>query len=138
MRQNFLRNCQMTAAVFVDLSRSHLEELVQAESRGRGDAGNALRRIATREGISFSTLWVLIYKRPKSVDASVFYKLTIAREAMRDQRYQSSRKNTEAVGWVSQTFLRVADALVRVEDGGEAERLKARAAERQDSQGEIA
>jgi hypothetical protein len=124
MFKNHLRNRQMNSAVFVDQARSHLKELVRVESRGWGDAENAMRRIAKREELSFSALWALTYKPPKSVCASVFYKLTLAREAMRVQqleRYRSDRDSTEGTNWVSQAFLRAADAAIGPDDRGEAD-----------------
>ena len=74
-RKNELGKTQMTGAVFVDEARSYLDRLLHVESRGPGDFGNALHRIARRERLPHAALWGLRYRPPKDVYASTLFKL---------------------------------------------------------------
>lgn len=70
---------KMTAAVVT--ARDWAAKLVQRESRGPGDTENAMRRLETRYGIPWRTLWSLRYRPPSDVFVSVYERLGAAYQA---------------------------------------------------------
>ncbi|MCW2315294.1 hypothetical protein SAMN06265338_12416 [Rhodoblastus acidophilus] len=65
----------------VEQAQSWASFLVKSEYRGPGDLPNAMRRVAARIGVSYSTIRKLRYAPPEDVFASVFLKLSAAYEA---------------------------------------------------------
>jgi len=65
----------------VEQAQSWASFLVKSECRGPGDLPNAMRRVAARIGVSYSTIRKLRYAPPDDVFASVFLKLSVAYEA---------------------------------------------------------
>ena len=123
MCQKRLRKETMSSAVYVEQARSQLDDLVREESRGSGDTANAIRRIARREGLSFSYLWRVRYREIKDVYASTFFTLNAAHEAMCDRmerRLQDAKKQYEGTTRISEALLRLAGAAGGNSDGGEA------------------
>lgn len=57
----------MNSAAYVEEAGKWAKALVHAESRFPGDYGPAMRRVASRIGISFKLLWRLHYEPPKSL-----------------------------------------------------------------------
>lgn len=108
-----LRNRQMDGVSLVGQIRKKLQALVSDESRGWGDAANALRRIAVRECVSHSYLWRILYRHRelKDVRSSVLFKVTIAHRLMCERqlrRFEDERREAEATGWVTEAVLRAA------------------------------
>lgn len=64
-----LRTEQMTS---VDLARDYAKRMVDREAAGTGDVKEAMHRIEAMTGFSFSTLWNLRYRPPKTIDRDVF------------------------------------------------------------------
>ena len=60
--------------------------LIQHEMKGPGDLENAMNRIASRYGISFSTLWQLRYRRPKDLSASTYERIAKAYHAEKSRQ----------------------------------------------------
>lgn len=104
---------------FVGRSRTWAAELVRAESRGAGDKGEAMRRVARRIGIAFSRIWSLEYRPPKDVPVSVYQRLAQAYLAMREdqiRRLQHEIEITRAISGDGARAVRAAEALVAAAD----------------------
>ena len=114
MCKRSLRRLQVTGAVYVDQARGFLDGLLRVESRGPGDVENALRRIATRERVSFSR-WALRYRPPKDVYASVLFALRVAYEAARENQLKALEAELAAkkATGVAQDRLDEIEAVVR-------------------------
>ncbi|MEJ0093789.1 MAG: hypothetical protein WDN46_10200 [Methylocella sp.] len=91
-RQKILQVDQktMSSAAFVDEASQWTEELVKHESRGRGDRGDALVRLAFSLRVSRSTLWTLLYRKPKGIDTAVYSKLQKAHDAIECRRHREA------------------------------------------------
>lgn len=74
MCKKLLRVAQMSSA---DVSRAQTwaDDLIRWEATGWGDAGNAMRRVATRARVPFSKLWALKYRPPKEIASHVLSRL---------------------------------------------------------------
>ena len=62
-------------ATAVDHAGEWAKALVTRESRGPGDMEGAMRRVATRYGLPWRTLWALRYRPPKDIAASIYLTL---------------------------------------------------------------
>jgi hypothetical protein len=69
----------MTAAV--KQAQDWANELIRAEARGACDFGDAMRRVARKIGVSYSTLRGLRYRPPKDVGVSLYLTLQAAYRA---------------------------------------------------------
>lgn len=78
MCKKFLRDSQMSDAVYVEQASGWARALVRRESQGPGDTENAMRRIEARYGVPFAALWALRYRHPKGVLASIYFRLHAA------------------------------------------------------------
>lgn len=67
--------------VFVTNATEWANELVRRESRGPGDYENAMRRLESRYGIPWQTLWRLRHGRLKDVYVSIYVRLQAAYQA---------------------------------------------------------
>lgn len=65
----------MNAVLFVDRSREWARAIVEAETRGPGDHGDAIRRAAQKLRLPQSSIWALFYRPPKAVAAHVYFGL---------------------------------------------------------------
>lgn len=101
MCKKFLRKSQMTKFL-VDEAAGWAEVLIKSEARGPCDFGPAMMRIAGRVGVSFSKLWALRYRRPKTIAAEVYFSLREAYEAERARQLRmlsdDARITTSAAG----------------------------------------
>jgi hypothetical protein len=86
MRQKFSQNCEKSdRSVFMTMAvkqaREWADELIRAEARGPSDFGEAMRRVARKIGVSYSTLRGLRYRPPKDVGVSLYLTLHAAYRA---------------------------------------------------------
>lgn len=58
-----------------DLAIDYARRMVEAEARGPGDLDNAMRRLETKTGVGYWTLWGLWNRRRKGVNADLFVRL---------------------------------------------------------------
>lgn len=77
------------ATAEVLLAKDYASDLLRWETRGPGDTDNAMRRISTRHGIEYNSLWSLRYRAPKRIWADV---LTALREAHAKECERQRRK----------------------------------------------
>ena len=75
----------------VDVAAEWARVLVHAETRGKGDIGNAIKRVAAKVKVTPKTIWSLRYKRPKDMFCSAFFKLRDAYYA--HQKKQAARRD---------------------------------------------
>lgn len=69
MLKNFQREKQMSSA---DLAIDYARRLINEEARGPGDIEDAMRRLETKTGLGYWTLWGLWNRRRKVVDRDLF------------------------------------------------------------------
>jgi hypothetical protein len=111
----------MDGASLVGQVRRKLHALISDESRGWGDASNALRRIASRESIPVSYLWRILYRwrELKDVRSSVLLKVSLAHGAMCERqlrKYRDEREETQAAGWITEALVSAAESLAGQDD----------------------
>lgn len=75
MGKLFFRSKDMKSAAYVEEAREWAKSLVHEESRFPGDYGPAMRRIASRIGVSFKLLYRLHYEPPKSLSVEKYSRL---------------------------------------------------------------
>jgi len=75
----------MSESKFVTTAAEWARVLIHAETRGRGDIGNAIKRLATKLKVSPKAIWRLRYERPKDLFCSVYFPL-------RDAFYEHQKK----------------------------------------------
>lgn len=73
----------MRSAAFIDEASEWASVLVLRESRGPGDTENARRRVSDRLGVLYATLWGLQYRKPKTLEVSIYMRLRAAHEAFK-------------------------------------------------------
>ena len=78
MRNNPLREEQMSDVGYVEQAANWAKDLTARESRGPGDLENAWRRLEARYGVPASTFWALRYRRPKDILTSLYFRLRAA------------------------------------------------------------
>lgn len=123
MRKECLRKSQMSDTSISEAS-SWAEELLRWESRGPGDTNNALRRLARKTGVSYSTFWALRYRQPKDIYLSVYTKLASAYRAERQRQIQRlihDLEITKAVAGPDGAAVAAAEAVVRATVGPDRE-----------------
>jgi hypothetical protein len=131
MRQKFSQNCEksergvaMTTAV--KQAQDWANELIRAEARGACDFGDAMRRVARKIGVSYSTLRGLRYRPPKDVGVSLYLTLHAAYRAECD-RQARKLENEIAIAAAkvgsSSSLVRAAAALAGAEVPGMAEEI---------------
>lgn len=103
----------------VETAQDWVKLMVQRESRGAGDRINAMRRLANRYGVPYSTMWGLIYRPPRDLWVTVYEKLEAAYES--ELKKQQSLLEHERVLYEARTkfgaaLSRAADSLVREDD----------------------
>lgn len=106
--------------------------MINRESRGPGDRVNAMRRLATRYGLTFNLFWSLTYRPPNDLMCSVYEKIRTAYESelrravsvLDHERKLAEARNT-----------RIGEALVSVADllAGEEVKTVARRGARNDN-----
>src|ERR1700722_8876728 len=69
------------SAAFVEEAAEKASWLVRREARGPGDLENAMRRIESKYGLSYSTLWALRYRKPRDLLVSTFVRIIAAYDA---------------------------------------------------------
>lgn len=62
----------------VETAQDWVKLMVQRESRGAGDRINAMRRLANRYGLPYSTIWNLAYRPPRDLYVSIYEKIEAA------------------------------------------------------------
>ncbi len=65
----------------VETAQEWVKLMVKRESRGPGDRINAMRRLANRYGVPYSTFFNLVYRPPRDLWVSVYEKLEAAYES---------------------------------------------------------
>lgn len=109
----------MSSAEFVDDAARFARGMIDKEAQGPGDIANAMRRLETRYGISFSTFWALRYRKPKTIDTGIYARLEAAHRAQCDlfaALGESERRAAATKTRFGATVLRLATALDRSED----------------------
>lgn len=120
MSKSSLRVEQMNAAV-IEEAAGMARELVSRESRGPGDTENAMRRVESKFGVPYATLWALRYRKPKDIMVGTFLRLAGAYEAQRQEqlkRLEHERAITKVTGRLASYLVAASDALGRPEDRG--------------------
>lgn len=120
MCKRFLRDAQMSDAVYVEQASEWAHLLIARESKGAGDTENAMRRIERRYGIPFAAQWSLRYRRPKAIAASLYFRLCAAyeHECQRQMRaLQHEIEITKATAGANHAAVRAAQAVVDEADG---------------------
>lgn len=105
-------------------ARQWADAMVQRESRGSGDLENAMRRLETRYGIPWRTFWMLRYRPPHDIAASIFMKLFAAYRAECERQMRQLRHEleiTEAIAGPAAAAVRAAQALVDEKESAESE-----------------
>lgn len=105
--------------------------MINRESRGPGDRVNAMRRLATRYGLTFNTFWSLTYRPPNDLMCSVYEKIRAAYE--NELRRAVSVLDHERK--LAEEKTRIGEALVSVADllAGEEVKTVARRGARNDN-----
>ena len=120
MRKFYLLEKQkMNAAAFVDAAAEAASRMVARESRGPGDVKNAMRRLSSRHGIPYATLWALRYRRPKDILASSYAAILDAYDSECERQERAiahERSLVTAKNAASAALLRAADYLVGAGD----------------------
>lgn len=103
----------------VETAQEWVRLMVKRESRGPGDRINAMRRLANRYGVPYSTFFNLVYRPPRDLWVSVYEKLEAAYDA--EIKKQQSLLEHERVLYEARTkfgaaLSRAADSLVREDD----------------------
>lgn len=107
----------MCTPAYVDEAEGWARALVRAESRFPGDYGPAMRRLATKAHVSFTLLWRLHYKKPKTIDVGSyvtlgeFYGRYFHSDSKAD-RFREQRREVTAKTAFGRYLLGVADSLV--------------------------
>ena len=101
-----------------DIARAQdrFADLVRWEAHGWGDAGNAMRRIATRTSIPFGKLWALKYRPPKEIASHILARLEAAHAAERERQLRKLADEvtlTARVAGSDHAAVRAAEALLR-------------------------
>lgn len=110
-----LQDSQMSSAAFVEEAKGYARHLVQAESRGPGDTDNAMRRIETKYGVPYWTLWALRYRVPKDITIGVFHAVKnayLAECGRQERRYAHERQMIEAKNAAAAALVRASDIVV--------------------------
>lgn len=102
----------------VETAQDWVKLMVQRESRGAGDRINAMRRLANRYGVPYSTIWNLTYRPPRDLWVTVYEKLEAAYHAEIRRAVsvlEHERALYEARTKVGEGLVSVADLLDREE-----------------------
>ena len=75
----------MAESRYVKAAAEWARVLIHAETRGAGDIGNAIKRVAAKLKLSPKTIWGLRYRKPKDLLCSVYFPL-------RDAFYKHQKK----------------------------------------------
>ena len=113
-----LRSKQVGNVAYIETASDMAKSLVNRETRGPGDLDNAMRRVETKYGVPYATLWALRYRKPKDIMISAFMRITEAYEAQRLEqirRFEHEKSITEIKGRVSSALVRAGDALAGAE-----------------------
>ena len=119
MWRKFLLRNEEARLLFVDRSKAWALALVRAESRGPGDMGEAMRRVARRIRIPFGRIWALHYRPPKDVPVSIYQSLALAYIAMCEEQVRHLRHEievTRAIAGADCSAVRAAETLVDTHD----------------------
>jgi hypothetical protein len=114
MPRKFLRGSKMSSqeALLVEQARVWLEFLCNEEARGRGDHGEAMRRIATKMRVPFGWLSEMTYRPPKRISAGRFLSLAAAYdEHLQRRKYREERSAFEPNTALGRALARTADYL---------------------------
>lgn len=68
----------MSGAAYLHDAQRWAGELVERESRGRGDSEKAMRRLEAKYGIPWRTFWALKYRPPTDIFISTYMRLRSA------------------------------------------------------------
>ena len=118
MCKKLLRVAQMSSA---DVSRAQTwaDDLIRWEATGWGDAGNAMRRVATRARVPFSKLWALKYRPPKEIASHVLSRLEAIHAAERERQLRKLADEvtlTAAAAGSDHAAVRAGEALLRASE----------------------
>ena len=91
-------------------ARSWANELIRRESRGPGDMENAMRRLESRYGVPWRTLWSLRYRPPTDVLVGVYLQLHAAYAAECERQEGVLRHEREITKAKLQAFESLAGA----------------------------
>lgn len=123
MCKKLLRVAQMSSAD-VSQARTWADDLIRWEATGWGDAGNAMRRVATRARVPFSKLWALKYRPPKEIASHVLSRLEAVHAAERERQLRKLADETSltaSIAGCDHAAVRAAEALLRAADGAAVE-----------------
>jgi len=117
----------MSDAAYVDEASGWVRTMVARESRGPGDTENAMRRLETRHGVPFHTLWSLRYRKPKGLFVSVYVRLHAAYRTECARQLQSLRHDLEATKAIAGAHhhpVASAEAFLREVEGDASEQIE--------------
>lgn len=102
----------MSSSAYVEEAQKWAKSLVREESRFPGDYGRAMRSLAEKVGVSFTLLWRLHYKLPKSIDVENYLALAESfGEHEKRRRYGEARREVAAKTQLGRYLLGFADRL---------------------------
>src|SRR5277367_4373012 len=105
-----LRRVKMSSSAYVEEAEKWARSLVRNESRFPGDYGPAMRRLAARVGVSFTLLWRLHYKLPKSIDVENYLAIgEFFSEREQRRKYGEERREVTARTRLGRYLLGAAD-----------------------------
>lgn len=122
MSRKFLRGSKMSAieATLVETARGWIDVLCHDETRGPGDHGEAMRRIAQKLRLPFGFLSEMTYRPPKRISAGRFLTLAAAHdEYLQRRKYREERAAFHPDTAVGRLMARAADYLAGEENGSE-------------------
>jgi uncharacterized small protein (DUF1192 family) len=115
MCKKFLREKQVSDAL-VNEASGIAERFVKMRSRGWGDKENAIGTVADECGVSFGTIWSLLYRKPKRIWADNGEKIKAAYLAACEAQLRALQHEielTKATSRPDSDAVRAAEALVR-------------------------
>lgn len=113
-----LKRFNMSSSAYVEEAQKWAKSIVRDESRFPGDYGSAMRRLASKIGVSFTLLWRLHYKLPKSIDVENYLALAeFFSEREQARKYGEERHEANAKTALGRYLLRSADRISGEEDG---------------------
>lgn len=118
MCKTYLRNVQMSDAVYINQASEWALWLTQREVRAPGDMESAWRRLEHRYGVPVRMFWKLRYRKPKTLSVSIYARIKHAIDTERERQFQLLQRDIEiakaTVGSNNHTVVQI-EALVDTE-----------------------